>query len=31
MKIQIVKKADKGKIPSSGCAWFIEGLAEPRK
>jgi len=31
MKIQIVKKADKSKTPSSGCSWFIEGLAEPRK
>lgn len=30
MKIQIVKKADKNNAPSS-CAWFIEGLPEPRK
>ena len=29
MKIQIVKKADK-KPFISGCAWYVEGLPEPR-
>jgi len=31
MKIQIVKKADKKPVPSSGCAWMIEQLADPGK
>lgn len=32
MKIQIVKKADKDKKTApSQCAFFIEGLPEPRK
>ena len=31
MKIQVIKKADTKTAPSSGCSWFIEGLAEPRK
>jgi hypothetical protein len=30
MKIQIVKKADKKTAPAQ-CAWFVEGLPEPRK
>ena len=30
MKIQVIKKADKKNTPSR-CAWFVEGLPEPRK
>jgi hypothetical protein len=30
MKIQVIKKAEKKSAPSS-CAFFIEGLVEPRK
>jgi hypothetical protein len=31
MKIQVIKKADKKTAPSRECAWFVEGLPEPRK
>ncbi len=31
MKIQIVKKASKKVTPHLRCAWFVEGLPEPRK
>ena len=31
MKIQVIKKADKKANPSSGCAWMIEQLPEPKK
>ena len=30
MKIQVIKKAEKKTAPSS-CAFFVEGLLEPRK
>lgn len=30
MKIQVIKQAEKKTTPSS-CAFFVEGLLEPRK
>jgi hypothetical protein len=31
MKIQVIKKADKKANNSSGCAWVVEMMPEPRK
>jgi hypothetical protein len=31
LKIQVIKKADKKPSDSSGCAFIIEQLPEPRK
>ena len=31
MKIQVIKKADKKPSDTSGCAFIVEQLLEPRK